>query len=112
MEFRLKDDTIIHGHRFVLASASRLFRKIFGVDKGDFVPSGLVKKAPKKVIKKKKSKSSKKTGKKGKKEKGKKSKSSPKGVEAALAALPEDDVPEAFLCPISQEVMVCHIIII
>jgi len=105
----LKDDTIIHGHRFVLASASRLFRKIFGVDKDAFVPSGLVKKATKKATKKKaKTSSSKKKGKKAKKEKKSPKAAAPKSVEAAVASLDiDDDVPEAFLCPISQELMVC-----
>ena len=80
------------------------------MDKDAFVPAGLVKKAPKKAPKKKAnaSSSSKKKGKKAKKEKKSPKAAAPKSVEAAVASLDiDDDVPEAFLCPISQELMVC-----
>lgn len=106
VEFSLKDAECIHAHKIVLCAASPLFRRIFGVDKDNANYGALTSTSSsssstspfgKDPFAQKKSTTT----------STKKKKTSKKKVEVtADADEGDEDVPEIFLCPISQEVMV------
>eukprot|EP01087_Luapelamoeba_hula_P022770 TRINITY_DN8241_c0_g1_i1.p1 TRINITY_DN8241_c0_g1~~TRINITY_DN8241_c0_g1_i1.p1 ORF type:complete len:756 (+),score=147.38 TRINITY_DN8241_c0_g1_i1:39-2306(+) len=82
----------LNGHRIVLCAASQLFRKIFGVEKDSTyrVPTAT---------------STTTTTSKSKRPAKKKQAKTPKKVVEDTADDDDDDIPEAFLCPITQDIM-------
>jgi len=113
---------VVHAHRLMLASASRLFRRVFGWEsdnerdsKFNRVKLVVPKTKTKTKTKKNNTNSKKKSGgksssgkksvtsnsKKSEEEEEQKSANSATEIEDGL----DDDAPEAFLCPITQEIM-------